>query len=930
MTRMTLTTLLLGFAAASLAPAQQARPARTTRNRPRAAEPAPPAITIPYQRFVLKNGLTLLVHEDHKAPIVAVNIWYHVGSKNERPGRTGFAHLFEHLMFNGSEHFNDDYFQPFERIGATDQNGTTNNDRTNYFENVPTSALDVALWMESDRMGHLLGVIDTAKVNEQRGVVQNEKRQGENQPYGKVNMLMAEGTYPPGHPYSWTVIGSMEDLNAASVEDVKNWFRTYYGPNNAVIALAGDITPETARQKVEQYFGDIPATPPIAKQDVWVARRTGTHREIMQDRVPQARIYKEWNIPQFGSADGDYLDLVTDVLSAGKTSRLYKRLVYDEQTATDVVAYVDLREIAGQLVIRATVKPNGDLARVERAIDEELAKFIRTGPTASELRRVKTQSRANFIRGIERIGGFGGKSDVLAMNQVYAGDADHYQVTRQRIATATAENLRAAAARWLSDGDFVIEVHPYPTYDVVASGADRSKLPDAGTPPDARFPAIARATLPNGLKIVLAERHSIPQVNMTLLVDAGYAADQFAAAGTASLAMDMLDEGTTRRTALQISDTLSQLGAALTTGSQLDVSSVSLSTLKDNLDPALDIFADVVLNPSFPQADFQRQQRQRLARIQREKVQPVQMALRVFPQLLYGTNHAYGNPLTGSGTEATVSAMTRDDLVRFHRTWFKPNHATLVVVGDISLAELQPKIARLFSRWPGGDVPQKNVGTVADQPRPLVYILDRPGAEQSVILAANLAAPKANPREYAIEAMTSLLGGQFTSRVNMNLREAKHWSYGAFTFIWDARGQRPFIAYAPVQTDKTKESMVEVNNELRGILGPKPVTQDELSKAQANLTLTLPGNWETMDAVQGSLEQMVTYGLDDRYFDTYAQRVRALTIPDANGAAQETIRPDHLVWVVVGDRAKIEAGIRELNYGDIRFLDADGKPLAAR
>src|SRR5213596_1892662 len=557
-------------------------------------------------------------------------------------------------MFNGSEHFNDDYFQPFERIGATDQNGTTNNDRTNYFENVPTTALDVALWMESDRMGHLLGVIDTAKVNEQRGVVQNEKRQGENQPYGKVNLLMAEGAFPPGHPYSWTVIGSMEDLNAASVEDVKNWFRTYYGPNNAVIVLAGDITPETARQKVDQYFGDIPATPPIAK-------RTGSHREIMQDRVPQARIYKQWNILQFGSADGDYLDLVTDVLAAGKTSRLYKRLVYDEQIATDVVAYVDLREIAGQLVIRATAKPGGDLARVERAIDEELARFIQTGPTASELRRVKTQSRANFIRGIERIGGFGGKSDVLAVNEVYAGSADHYQVTRQRIATATAANLQSAAARWLTDGDWTLEVHPYPTFEAATSGADRTKLPEAGTPPDARFPAIARATLPNGLKIVLAERHSIPQVNLTLLVDAGYAADQFAAPGTASLALDMLDEGTTKRTALQISDTLSQLGAQLFTSSQLDVSRVALSSLKENLDPALDIFADVVLNPSFPQADFQRQQRQRLARIQREKVQPVQMALRVFPQLLYGANHAYGNPLTGSGTEASVSAMTRDD-----------------------------------------------------------------------------------------------------------------------------------------------------------------------------------------------------------------------------------------------------------------------------
>src|SRR6266480_6977506 len=584
MSRLAFLALALGVAAAFPATAQ--RPARATRARVRVAVPAP--ITIPYQRFILKNGLTLLVHEDHKAPIVAVNIWYHVGSKNERPGRTGFAHLFEHLMFNGSEHFNDDYFQPFERIGATDQNGTTNEDRTNYFENVPTTALDVALWMESDRMGHLLGAIDTAKLTEQRGVVQNEKREGENEPYGKVDLLMTEGTYPAGHPYSWTVIGSMEDLDAAKLDDVKEWFKTYYGPNNAVIVLAGDVDGETARRKVEQYFGDIPATPPIAKQEVWIAPRTGAHRQIMQDRVPQARIYKEWNIPQFGSADGDYLDMVTDVLAQGKTSRLYKRLVYDEQIATDVIAYADLREIGGQLVIRATAKPGGDLARVERAIDEELARFVQSGPTASELRRIKTQYRANFIRGVERIGGFGGKSDVLAHYEVFTGNADNYLVTERRIAAATAADLRSAAARYLTDGQYVLEVHPYPEFATTASGADRSKLPDAGTPPDARFPAVARATLPNGLKIVLAERHSIPQVNLTLLVDAGYAADQFAAPGTASLALDMLDEGTTRRTALQISDTLSQLGAELFTGSQLDVSSVSLSAMKDQLDPSLD------------------------------------------------------------------------------------------------------------------------------------------------------------------------------------------------------------------------------------------------------------------------------------------------------------------------------------------------------
>src|SRR5437867_8897638 len=325
MTRMALLTLLLGFAAASTVPAQ--RPVRTTRPRPRAAEPA--AITIPYQRFALKNGLTLLVHEDHKAPIVAVNIWYHVGSKNERPGRTGFAHLFEHLMFNGSEHFNDDYFQPFERIGATDQNGTTNEDRTNYFENVPTNAVDLALWMESDRMGHLTGAISQPKLDEQRGVVQNEKREGENEPYGKVWDFLTPKLYPGNHPYSWTVIGSMEDLDAAKLDDVKEWFRTYYGAANAVVVVAGDIDTETAKQKVEKYFGDTPAGPPVARQEAWIAKRTGSQRGIMQDRVPQARIYKVWNIPGWGIADADYLYLVSDVLSSGKSSRLFKRLVYD-------------------------------------------------------------------------------------------------------------------------------------------------------------------------------------------------------------------------------------------------------------------------------------------------------------------------------------------------------------------------------------------------------------------------------------------------------------------------------------------------------------------------------------------------------------------------------------------------------------------------
>src|SRR4051812_23746604 len=408
-------------------------------------------VDIPYKKFVLTNGLTVLVHEDHKAAIVAVNVWYHVGSKNEKEGKTGFAHLFEHLMFNGSEHFNDDYFKAMEMVGATELNGTTSEDRTNYFENAPKDALDFLLWMESDRMGHLVGAINQAKLDEQRGVVQNEKRQGENQPYGLVHELMTKATYPVGHPYSWTVIGSMEDLNAASVDDVKEWFKTYYGAANATVVVAGDIDTDAVREKVEKYFGDIPPGPPIARHEAWVAKRSGTKRQVAQDRVPQSRIYRVWNIPQFGTLEADELNLVSDVLASGKSSRLYKRLVYDEQLATDVSAFVDINEIGGRFEIRATARPGKSLSDVEKAIDEELEKFLKKGPTAAELERVKTSFFAGFIRGMERIGGFSGKSDILATYELFTGDPNNYKLALDRTRDATADSLRKVANEWLTD-----------------------------------------------------------------------------------------------------------------------------------------------------------------------------------------------------------------------------------------------------------------------------------------------------------------------------------------------------------------------------------------------------------------------------------------------------------------------------------------------
>ncbi len=880
-------------------------------------------IGIPFQKVVLDNGLTLVVHEDHKAPIVAFNVWYHVGSKNEKPGKTGFAHLFEHLMFNGSENYNDDYFKPMQKVGATDLNGTTNEDRTNYFENVPVSALDLVLWLESDRMGHLKGAISQAKLDEQRGVVQNELRQYQNEPYSVTEDLIIAGTFPPGHPYSWSVGGSIEDLDNAKLDDVQKWFSTYYGPNNAVIVISGDIDAKTVLDKVKKYFGDIPASPPIARQSAWVAKRSGAHRQSVQDRISLARLYKVWNVPQWGDRDATRLDLAASVLADGKTSRLYKRLVYDEQIATSVNAYIDAREIAGVFTIMADAKPGVELATIEKAIDEELAKFLAEGPTDKEIERVKTEYLASFVRGVERIGGFGGKSDILARSQAFAGRPDFFKTILADVGSATPQEVKGIAAAWLSDGVYVLEVHPYPKLAAAKSDVDRKQMPAVGATPDVKFPPFEKATLANGLKIILAERHTIPVVRLSLLVDAGAAADQFGLPGTAAMAMSMLDEGTDARTSLQISEELALLGAQLGAGSNLDTSFVTLSALKEKLDPSLAIYADVILHPAFPESDFQRVQKLQLAGIQQEKDSPTGMALRVLPKLVFGQGHAYGNPFSGSGYEATVSKLTRDDLVKFHRTWFKPNHATLVAVGDTTMAELKPKLESLFRGWEGGQVPKKNIGAVALKPA-AVYILDKPDAPQSFILAGHAAPSSADPDNIAIETMNLVLGGDFISRINMNLREEKHWSYGAMSFLPGARGQRPLIVFAPVQADKTKESISEIKMEFEGILGRKPVTPDEFANVKASQVLQLPGQWETAASVQSSLSEMIQYGLPDDYFQKYPGRVRALTLDEVGKAAAKTVHPGNVQWVVVGDRAKIEPKIRELGFTEIHLIDADG------
>lgn len=891
-------------------------------------------LAIPYSKFVLDNGLTLIVHEDNKAPIVAVNIWYHVGSKDEKAGRTGFAHLFEHLMFNGSENYNDDWFKPFDRVGATGMNGTTNQDRTNYFEVVPKNALEMALWMESDRMGHLLGAIDQAKLDEQRDVVKNEKRQGENQPYGKVFSTILENVYPQGHPYSWSVIGSMEDLDAASVDDVHEWFKTKYGAANATLVIAGDVDANTTKTLVEKYFGHIDAGIPLTKQESWIAKRTGKHRQVMHDRVPQARIYKIWNVPEWGNPDADFLDLASGVLSSDKKSRLYNRLVYTERVASDVSAFSFNSEIGGLfgIVASAIEDPDGELSErldyIERAIAEELDKFMKSGPTKDELSRVKTGARAGFIRGMERIGGFGGKSDLLARNEVFGGNPNFYLNSVDRAESATSNEVKSAAKKWLSDGEYTLRVLPFADHKTTTSNIDRSTgIPAIGDPPVVGFDTLQKTELSNGLKIILAPRTAIPVVRMQLLVDAGFAADQNSKPGTANLAMSMLDEGTSEMDALEISSELAKMGTSISSGAGLDSSVVLLNTLKENLVSSLDIYADIILRPTFPAQELERLKAQQLIAIDQEKSSPFGLGYRLLPGLIYGEGHAYSGPFSGSGDKASVASMTKNDLVAYHQAWFKANNATLIVTGDITMQELKPLAEKAFGEMKRGEVPQKNISTVTPIEKSKIFIVDRPESAQSAIIAAKMVPEYGFKDELPLQLMNGVLGASFNARINMNLREDKGWSYGARSAIQGTQSQRPFLIQAPVQTDKTSDSMAEIMKELKGIISDKPATENELARVLDKRTLTLPGRWETASAVESDIAQMVKYSLPENYWDNYVKELREIDLSQVNEAAKKFVEPNNMIWLVVGDRSKIEQSIRNLNLGEVVVLNEEGNEV---
>ncbi|HEX2010378.1 MAG TPA: pitrilysin family protein [Roseateles sp.] len=899
---------------------------------------------IPFERFQLDNGLTVIVHEDHKAPVVAVSIWYHVGSADEPTGKTGFAHLFEHLMFSGSEHHRELFFKPFELAGATDQNGTTWFDRTNYFQTVPTTALDMALWMESDRMGHLLGAIGQQELDTQLGVVKNEKRQNEGQPYGRAFEHIHMMAFPANHPYRHQTIGSMEDLDGASLDDVRAWFRAYYGAANAVLVLAGDITPALAREKVQQYFGDIEAGPPVARQMPWVAARAESTRGLQRDRVPQLRILREWNVTGQGKADTVLLELAAWVLGGDVSSRLYQRLVQRERLADAVSVGLMPFALAGMFVLSVNVCQGVDPAAVETAIAEEWAQFLNEGPSEDELLRARMVLHADLVRQLEKVGGFAGKAVILAEGQLYRGDPAAYRSDLALREAATPACVQAAARRWLAQGDHTLTILPSAEMDEVLAGLPASPARPAprpgpassyktvasridrrrGVPAVDRFPALTlppvhRARLPNGLRLELLERRGLPQLQMQLHIDAGLAAEQGAGSGVARLAMSMLTEGSETLDALEIARRQQRLGMAIQAFTQLDSSGVAVSALSSHLGPALDLAAELVRLPAYRDADLERLRAQMLSAIRRDIANPTSVGQRLLPGLLYGRGHAYGAPSTGHA--ALLASVSRAELSAFHGAWVRPDRMTLFVVGDTTLETLLPLLEASFGDWraPLLPAPEKHLAKVVAPGRPRLRLIDRPGP-QSQISAGRLIAPSGSPQTLPMQLANGVFGGLFSSRLNLNLREDKRWTYGARSGAGDAVGQRAQVLSTSVQADRTADSMAEIMAELAAIAGDRPPTTEELRRVKAQSIRTLPGSYESSAGLLETLVGNQRYGRPDDHAQTLAQRIEAVDADEVAAVARDMFAPSAFCWTVAGELRQIENSLRTLGIADVEIV----------
>ena len=882
--------------------------------------------SISHEKLTLSNGLEVVLHQDHTLPIVGVNIWYHVGSKDEEVGRTGFAHLFEHVMFEGSKHHNKNYFDPLQQAGAV-LNGSTSSDKTNYWETVPSNYLDLALWLEADRMGFLLEALDQGRFDIQRDVVKNERRQSyENRPYGLAQLLLQPAMFPSPHPYNWPVIGSQDDLDSASLDDIKAFFRRFYAPSNASLALAGDFDIDEAKRLIELYFGDIAPGPAINRVGRMDSSLRGEVRLTISDKVQLPRLYLVWpSCPMFDEDEAP-LDIVATVLGDGKSSRLYKSLVYDKQIATDVSVGNYSQEIAGEFHIEVTASPGHTLDENQEVVEAELERIRREPPTELEISRARNRVESQHVRQLARFGGFGGRADQLNHYNVHAGDPGLINTDVERYLVATGEDMVRVASSVLGDDHVRLAVLPERATSPSKSSIDRSKLPGGSTPRVYSPPIPRRVRMPNGLSILHVNKPELPVVTLGLLLKAGATTDPTGQPGLAQMTTAMISEGTTTRSSQQISDEMEFLGSHLGSDTSREHVFLSTETLTTHWPKALEIMADVVKNPTFPERELDRLRKERLADLRRISDDPVSIAQRASRALAYGPESKYGHPI--SGTVKAVEGLTRQELVGHFNDYYGPGDATLIVAGDVSRDDVMSIVEARLGDWDqraAQSIDEASVEGGHTAPT-TIFLADKPGAAQSVIRAGHLTIPRHDPDYHALNLLNYVFGSQPTARLFMNLRQDKGYSYGYYSSIDWLIGPSVLIAGGAVETAVTKESVIETLKEFADIRGGRPVTEDEFDAARDGIFKGFPAQFETLGQLVNQLGNLALFGLPDDYYSNYIAKLEAITLDEVRRVGAERIDDGHLFVLVVGDRESVEPGLRELGLPMVH-VDYEGHKL---
>jgi len=888
--------------------------------------------SIPFEKYKLKNGLEVILSQDHALPLVSVNIWYHVGPAYEAPGRTGFAHLFEHMMFQGSEHVGPKaHIRYLESAGASSINGTTSFDRTNYFETVPSNQLELALWLESDRMAYLLPTLDEAKLANQRDVVRNERRQThENGPYGVVQESLFHELFPKQHPYYGEVIGSHADIEAARLNDVRAFFKQYYTPNNASLSIAGDFDPKTIKAQIEKYFGTIPEGPPVPKLDVKTPPITSERRETVTDTVELPKVMMAWFGPPFLTQGDAQNDVMMQILGGGKTSRLYQTLVHDKQIAQDVSANNQSMMLTSIVEIEATARPGVKPEDLEKAIDAVLADFRDKGPTQAEVDRARNGVETQMV---EQLQSTGRVADLLNTYNHFLHDPGFLQKDFARYENVTVDDVKKRAQSELTaNARAVVYGVPgkknlndvpkaQPDQDAAekpaTSGAPeeawRAKPPAPGPAPKLMLPVAKVFKLQNGLAVYLIERHKLPLVSAHLVVTGGNAVNPPDKPGLASFAADMLNEGTTKMSSLEFASAVEQLGASVNSDASEDSSSLALETLIKNDDPAFALFSDAALHPAFAADEIERVRSSRITTLLQQKDSPQALVGQIYSKVLFG-NGPYG--FTPLGTEEATKAATREDLLGIWKKTAVPSNSALVIAGDLTEDQARALAQKYFGGWTG-DGFTAPVPSSPAPPSPAVYISDKPGSPQTMLFAVGVGAARTTPDFAPLTVMNTTLGGLFSSRLNMNLREQHGYTYGARSRFDYRRGVGPFWAAAPVKTGDTGAATQEIFSELKKMAGGD-VSNDELKLAKDNYNQSLVGRFQTTQQLAGTFAALHMFGLPPDYFEKLPPTIQAVSPAEVHRVAQKYIDPAHMFVVAVGDRAKIEPELAKLNIGAVQ------------